>query len=166
MKAIRIFDIRGIARCVAAMFLDKPEIASRYPTRLTGEMRNQVYNPAYQEELFYVAAYTLYRLKILISNKRIEQRYYKARWHILMAIKYYVWGDSIPNLTSQKVKKTCSAIENFMSSGDEETVRRIKDLCTNVIDIDEVTRDKLKGSALVQDVKTKALEFRKTNPSK
>ncbi len=39
VKAIRVFDIQDIARCVAAMFLDKPEVASRYPNRLTGEMR-------------------------------------------------------------------------------------------------------------------------------
>lgn len=166
MKAIRIFDIREIARCVAAMFLDKPDIASRYPNRLTGEMRAMVYNPTYQEEIYHVAAYTLYRLKLLISNKRIEQRYYKLRWHIIMALKYYVWGDAIPNLTTQKIKKTCTAIERFMSAGDEDTVKKIKDLCADIIDIDDITRDKLKGSNLVQDVKTRALRFRNTNRPK
>lgn len=166
MKAIRIFDIREIARCVAAMFLDKPDIASRYPNRLTGEMRAMVYNPAYQEEIFHVSAYTLYRLKLLISNKRIDQRYSKLRWHIIMALKYYIGGDAIPNLTAQKIKRTCAAIEKFMSAGDEDTVKKIKGLCAYIIDIDDVTRDKLKGSNLVQDVKTKALQFRDANPPK
>ena len=44
VKAIRVFDIKEIGRCVAAMFLDKPDIASRYPNRLTGEMRDSVFN--------------------------------------------------------------------------------------------------------------------------
>ncbi|MCX7378325.1 MAG: AIPR family protein, partial [Alphaproteobacteria bacterium] len=39
VKANRVFGIKDIARCVAAMFLDKPEIASRYPNRLTSDLR-------------------------------------------------------------------------------------------------------------------------------
>ncbi|WP_084570669.1 AIPR family protein [Methylosinus sp. PW1] len=164
VKAIRVFDIKELARCVAAMFLDKPEIASRYPNRLTSEMRSLVFNPAYLEDVYHVAAYTLYRLTILIGNKRIDQRYSKARWHIIMAIKYYVCGESIPQLNSQKIKKFCSDIEGFMSAADDDTVKIVKDLCAQVFDIDDLTRDKLKGSILVQDVKSKSLAFRKENP--
>jgi AIPR protein len=71
VKAIRVFDIKEIARCVGAMFLDKPDIASRYPNRLTSELRSLVFDPNYQEEIYHTAAYTLYRLKILIRNNRI-----------------------------------------------------------------------------------------------
>jgi hypothetical protein len=163
VKAIRVFDIQEIARCVAAMFLDKPDIASRYPNKLTGDLRAQVFNPAYVEEIYYIAAYTLYRLKILIGNKRIDQRYYKLRWHIIMAIKYYVCGSTIPEFNSRKIKKMCEAIENFMSASDDDTVKKIKDLCANIVDMDGITRDKLKGSNLALDVKTKALVFREAN---
>ena len=166
VKAIRVFDIKEIARCVAAMFIDKPDIASRYPNKLTGELKQMVFHPGYLEDIYHVAAYTLYRLKILISNKRIDQRYYKMRWHVIMAIKYYVCGDALPQLTSPKIKKICSAIEVFMSAGDDATVQAIKSLCASIVDIDEITRDKLKGSTLVLDVKTKALAFRQKVPPK
>ena len=62
LKAIRVFDIKEIARCVGAMFLDKPDIASRYPNRLTSELRSLVFDPSYQEEVYHAAAYTVYRL--------------------------------------------------------------------------------------------------------
>lgn len=166
VKAIRVFDIKEIARCVAAMFLDKPDIASRYPNRLTSEMRTQVFDPTYQEEVYHAAAYTLYRLKILMSNNRIEQRYSKLRWHMIMAIKYYICGDTIPNMSSRKIKEKCEQIEAFMSNGDDDTVNAIRDLCASIVDIDDITRDKLKGSSLAQDVKAKALAFRKANPPK
>lgn len=166
VKAIRVFDIKELARCVAAMFLDKPDIASRYPNRLTGEMRSLVFNSAYHEEVYHVAAYTLYKIKLLISNKRIDQRYSKLRWHIMMAIKYYVCGDVIPQLNSPKIKKLCTAIETFISTADDETVRIVKDLCANVFDMEDLTRDKLKGSNLAHDVKLKALAFREANPPK
>ncbi len=160
VKRIRVFDIKELARCLAAMFLDKPDIASRYPNRLTAEMRALVFDPGYLEEVYYVSAFTLYRIKLLIGNRRIAQCYFKVRWHIMLALKYYVCGDAIPKLNSKKIKKSCEDIMTFMRRGDDETVRIIQDLCANVFDMDNLTRDKLKGSNLAHDVKLKALAFR------
>lgn len=36
VKAIRVFDIKEVARASASMFLSRPDLASRYPNRLTG----------------------------------------------------------------------------------------------------------------------------------
>jgi hypothetical protein len=129
-------------------------------------MRALVFNAAYVEDIYYIAAYTLYRLKILISNKRIDQRYYKLRWHIIMAIKYYVCGEKIPQLSSPKIKKLCEDLEEFMSAGDDVTVQKIKGLCGEIVDMDDITRDKLKGSSLVPDVAAKALLYRQATPPK
>jgi hypothetical protein len=164
VKAVRVFDIKEIARCVAAMFLDKADIASRYPNRLTSEMRTQVFDPKYMEEVYHSAAYTLYRLRLLMSNNRIEQRYSKLRWHIIMAIKYYVCGNETHQLNSRKIKSQCEKIEKFISNNDDSTVGILKELCAFIVDIDEVTRDKLKGTPLVLEVKAKALAFRATHP--
>jgi len=159
VKAIRVFDIKEIARCVAAMFLDKPDIASRYPNRLTSEMRSIVFDKSYHEEIYHVSAFALYRLRILLGNKRIDQRYSKLRWHIIMAIKYYVCGESVPRLSASKIKTACGEIEAFMAGG-EDTVKAISDLCSKVVDISDITRDKIRGSSLALDVKAKALSFR------
>jgi AIPR protein len=160
VKPIRVFEIKEIARCVGAMFLDKPDIASRYPNRLTSEMRASVFDRTYLEEIYHVAAYTLYRIKLLIGNKRIDGRYSKLRWHIMMAIKYYVCGDRIPSLSSNKIKCTCNDIEKFASGNDDETVKAIRDLCASIVDINDITRDKLRASSLVADVREKALAAR------
>ena len=87
-----MFDIKEIARCAGAMFLDKPDVASRYPNRLTGELKNVVFDRSYSEEIYHVAAYTLYRVKLLTSNGKIDPEDFKLRWHILTAIKYYILG--------------------------------------------------------------------------
>lgn len=160
VKAIRVFDIKELARCVAAMFLDKPDIASRYPNKLTGELRSQVFNKTFLEEVFYTAAYTSYKLKLHLGNARIDRAYSKSRWHIMMAIKYFVCGEKGLHLGSQKIKVDCKAIEDFIGASDESTLKTIKDLCSAIVDID-VSRDKLKGSVLAAEVKEKALAFRK-----
>lgn len=162
VKAIRVFDIKELARCVAAMFLDKPDIASRYPNKLTGELRGQVFNKTFLEEVFYTAAYTSYKLKLHLGNARIDRAYSKSRWHIMMAIKYYVCGDKSFHLGSQKIKSDCKLIEEFIGSGDDNTLKIIKELCSAIVDID-ISRDRLKGSVLAAEVKEKALLFRKAN---
>ena len=164
VKAVRVFDIKEIARCVSAMFLDKPDISSRYPNRLTGEMRAQVFDPLYQEEIYHTAAYTLYRIKLLMGNNRVEQRYHKLRWHIIMAIKLYICSNDTPQLGSRKIKSKCDEIETFVSKVDDDTVNIIRDLCAFIVD--DVTLDKLKGGALVVDVKAKALAFRERHHQK
>lgn len=160
VKAIRVFDIKEIARCAAAMFLDKPDVASRYPNRLTGELRELVFSKDYSEEVYHVSAYTLYRLKILLSSGRIDPKFSKMRWHILMAIKYYVLGESTPALGSKKIATACAQIENFISQNDDATLSKLRDLCGAIVDISEVTRDKLKGPSFSQEIKVKALARR------
>lgn len=145
------------------MFLDKADIAGRYPNRLTSELRDSVFSKKYDEEVFYISAYTLYRLKLLIGNKRIDPKYSKLRWHIIMAIKYYVCGANVPSLSSAKIKQVCSDIEQFMSRNDDDMVKTLKDLCGAIVDMNDITRDKLKGISLVQDVKEKALAQRKAH---
>lgn len=157
VKAIRVFDIKEIARCAAAMFLDKPDIASRYPNRLTGELRDLVFNKDYSEEVYHVSAYALYRIKLLLSNGKIDPKYSKLRWHILMAIKYFVLGDNTPQLGSKKIAAACASIEKFVSGNDDDTIVKIKDLCGAIVDINDITRDKMKTPTFSQEVKSKAL---------
>ena len=42
---VRIFDVRETARCYAAVALMRPDLASRYPNRLTGDLLNEVFRP-------------------------------------------------------------------------------------------------------------------------
>lgn len=51
VTALRVFGISDIARSVGSMFFDRPELASRYPNRLTGEMRNTVFKREYVEDI-------------------------------------------------------------------------------------------------------------------
>ena len=78
-----------------------------------------------------------------------------------MAIKYYVCGDNTPRLNSNKIKKIVSDIESFVSRNDDDTTKAIRDLCASIVDINDMTRDKLKGASLVLDIKAKALALRK-----
>jgi hypothetical protein len=161
VKAIRVFDIKEIARCAAAMFLDRPETASRYPNRLTGEMKDIVFNARNAEEIYHTAAYASYRLRLLMGNGRVDAKYGKFRWHILMAIKYFLCGEKTPQLTSGKIESICKTVKEFMARSDDAAIAQIRDLCSSIIKIEDVSRDRIKTPTFTLEVKNKALEFRK-----
>lgn len=86
---VRIFDVRETARCYAALVMMRPDLSSRYPNRLTGELLSDVFAQGAPEEDYYTACYSHYRLKMLTSNKRFDGRYSKLRWHIITAASKY-----------------------------------------------------------------------------
>lgn len=158
----RIFDVKQVARCVSAMFLDKPDLASRYPNRLTGEQHKSVFKKEIVQEVYYTATYSLYRLLIYLNSGRIDRKYTKLRWHILMAIKYYLADSSIPSIESVKIKRLCSKIESYMSSTEDGGADKIHALCSTVFGTPDITRDTLKGQTFVEVVKEKSIAARKS----
>ena len=95
-----------------------------------------------------------------MSNGKIDPKYSKLRWHILMAIKYYLLGLNVPQLNSSKIKASCGTIEKFITGNDDETIAKLRDLCEYVFDISDITRDKIKTPTFAIDVKSRALTFK------
>ncbi len=78
---VRIFDVRETARCYAATVMMRPDLASRYPNRLTGELLSEVFGAGKPEEDYYTACFCHYRLRMLTSNKRFDGKYSRVRIH-------------------------------------------------------------------------------------
>ncbi|MGR3715144.1 MAG: AIPR family protein [Thermohalobaculum sp.] len=160
IPAIRIFGIKDLARCVGSMFLDRPDLASRYPNRLTGEMQKLVFNPAYKEEIFYTAAHCYYRIGLHIGNQRISSKLSKVKWHLLMAIKYFIAGDEKVNLRHNNVIEICDRIRNLVASGKQSDIEHIRKLSEAVFSDLEVPRDQLKTQTMVATTRDNALSFK------
>lgn len=161
VKAIRVFDIKEVARATASMFLEKPDLASRYPNRLTGEMQNTVFKREYAEDIYYTSAFSLYRLQLLLSNAKIDPKYWKLRWHILMATRIYLEGESTPQLNSPKIKKLCENIDAFFASSEDEQIDQINQLCNAIGHAETLGRDQIRSITFVNEVRDAALRLRK-----
>ena len=159
VKAIRVFDIKEVARASASMFLNRPDLASRYPNRLTGEMRDLVFNRNYKEEIYYTSSYCLYRLLLLLSNNRIDRSYRRFRWHLLMAIRLYIEGPDSAALMRPKIKDLCESLENFLEQ-DDAKIERLGRLCAAAFPDTSVPRDELRTVSYVSEVKERVLKFR------
>ena len=141
---VRIFDVRETARCFAAISLMRPDLASRYPNRLTGDLLNDVFKPGQPEEAYYTACYAHYRLKMLISNKKFDGRYSKLRWHLMCAASKY----AAERFKEFGCKDRNEAIYNLFSANEGVWFDRLDQLVRAAIPDPDLSRDLLKSPPL------------------
>lgn len=149
----RIFTITETCRAVGAMFLRKPEMAYRYPTKMISTMYDQLINDRNKEIIYYTAALALYRFKLLASNGRIDSKYSIYKWHILMVLGYVANDKAMPSIQNKKVENYCKTIIKICSQSDDECLG----LFNKAIDVLETiglkeSRDDIRSVAYTQSI--------------
>lgn len=109
VEKVRIVTISTQIKAAAAMFFDKPHLASRYYGRLLKSV-DGIFNEEHKLSPYYTCAYLLYKLEYLFRNKLLPAQYRKFRYHILMLIKYDFSDGKVPNLNSNKIENVCKKI--------------------------------------------------------
>ena len=145
---VRIFDVRETARCYASASMMRPDLSSRYPNRLTGELLNEVFAHGAQEEDYYTACYIHYRLRMLTSNKRFDGKYSKLRWHIMTAAAKFC-GAKYKDLGC---KSKNEALYNLFSSNDGDWFERLDLLIKTALPDPDISRDLLKSPPLTATI--------------
>jgi hypothetical protein len=161
IPSIRIFDIKEIARCCGAMFFDRPDLSSRYPNQLVEDLRGAVFSSANKEEIFFTSAFAHYRLKLHLSNTRIDPVFNQLRWYALMAVKYYVCGKDLPDVKSSKIETQCNKIIDFFTLNDSATLSRWDEIAAAIRSLGPFDRDRIRAARFVQEVKDAVLQIRK-----
>jgi hypothetical protein len=126
----------------------RPDLASRYPNRLTSDLLNDVFKSGTPEEHYYASCFAHYRLRMLIGNKKFDQRYSKLRWHLMCAAsklcgaKCKEWG----------FKSKEEALHHLFSSNDGKWFDRLAELVSTAIPDPNLSRDVLKSPPLTATV--------------
>jgi len=145
---VRIFDVREAARCYAAVVMMRPDLSSRYPNRLTGDLLNDVFARGAQEEDYYTACYMHYRLRMLTSNKRFDGRYSKLRWHVMTAASKY--SAAMFKQLGCRSKNEC--LHSLFSANDGIWFERLDGLVRTAVPNPDISRDLLKSPPLTASV--------------
>lgn len=148
IAAVRVFDVRETARSFAAVSLMRPDLASRYPNRLTTDLLNDVFRPGTQEDIYYTACYAHYRLRMLISNKKFDSKYSKLRWHIMCAAAKYAGA----TYKYYGCKNKLEALFSLFSANEGEWFERLSKLISTAIPDANISRDLLKSPPLTASI--------------
>jgi hypothetical protein len=114
VRQSRIIDLKDLFRAVAAFWFDRPDLAARYPAEITKDLRILLEGNN-KEVVYFTAAMALYRVGLLISARKIPQDFFKARWHLLMCLKYVSGANETPNINHKKAEAYCDVLLDKMA---------------------------------------------------
>jgi hypothetical protein len=155
IPATRIFSLHSGAKCVAAMFCNRPELAARYPKAMYEELAETIFADGTKEIAFYAACLTMYRFILLVSNNVIPQNMKRFKWHMLPLVRVAVTGKDVHKLNSNAIEKQAQAVIDVVSrhgQGATALFTKLVGICQSV---GEVTSDRLKRQAILAEMAAK-----------
>ena len=160
-QATRIFDVRELSRCYAAMFLNQPHNAARYVKLIFSASGENLFKVDDRESLYYCSALALYKYNTLINSKKINaHNYTKVRWHIIQLFKW-VLHDKVENIlpSSNKADKYADKIIKSLSTKTKSYTSTFEK-CQAIIDyIGFPTDSELKRAKFTQDLQNAAKTY-------
>ncbi len=152
VPAVRVFSVHTAAKCVAAMFFHRPELAYRYPKQMYQLIGEKMFSEANKEIIFYCASLALYRLHLLVSNGTIPQNMRKFKWHILALVRVIIAGEKMPDLGSKKIDQYCQKIVDALSKHGAAAVTPFKKAAGIIEAMGDVSSDRLKRQTVLEEM--------------
>jgi hypothetical protein len=147
----RLVTIADQLKSVSAMLLNRPHLASRYPSKLYDEVGGVVFQDEHKTLPYVASAYAAYRLE---SAFRIglDSRFKLIRYHILMVMAYQVLGKPPANLaTAESEKQARQILTELRKSHHVEIFKRAAGLIESA-GAGIPSRDRLKRPAFTAEL--------------
>lgn len=152
VPAVRVFSVHTAAKCVAAMFFNRPELAYRYPKQMYQLIGEKMFAEGNKEIVFYCSSLALYRLHLLVSNGTIPQNMRKFKWHILALVRVIIAGDKMPDINSKKIDPYCQKIVDALSKHGSSAVTPFKKAAGIIESMGDISSDRLKRQAILEEM--------------
>ncbi|WP_208459059.1 AIPR family protein [Burkholderia gladioli] len=157
-QSTRVFDVREVARCYAAMFLDLPHNAARYVAKIFAASGDNLFRERDHEAYYYAACLALYKYQALINGRKIgAQNYVKVRWHVIQLFKWLCVNDmETPEPNSKKAEGYALKLIDALNSEERSYIKTFE-RCQKIIDeLGFPTDDELKRARFSQETKDAA----------
>jgi hypothetical protein len=143
------------SRALAAMYCERPELASRYPKAMYAELTDKIFSEDTKEITFYAACLTMYRLSLLVSNSVVPQNMKRFKWHILPIVRAIISGKGVDPLNSKKVEASAGKVITVMAHHGAETTKVFNKAVSICQDLGSVSQDRLKRQAILTEMLAK-----------
>ena len=155
VPAVRTFNVNVAAKAVASMFLERPDLAYRYPKQMYDQLGDQIFSDDTKESIFYASCLSLYRLHLLVASADIPQNMRKYKWHILVLVRAIVAGKEIPKLNSKKMEAYSGKLISSFSKHGKSVLDPFKQAISVIQSFENLTDDRLKRQAVLEEMLAK-----------
>jgi len=154
VPGIKIFDLKLLARCVAACFLQRPDLAFRFPRKIFSDasISSRAFSPDNREVIYYTACLLYYRVAILFSNKALPPEARRYKWHMMALFVRRVAGNHIPSLRAAKIEPFCESICNLILNDPKQCKETLMLCFESFKELGDVTDDRLKRQAVYEEM--------------
>lgn len=114
IERTRIVTPRNMIRAFASMFLNEPHRATRNYARLLDRVGKAIFAQGHRPEPYYVAAFSLYKLEYLFRTSRLDSKYKRSRYHLLLAARLLANPAPMPNMNAHNMDKYCKTISDIL----------------------------------------------------
>lgn len=151
IPATRIFSLHNAAKCVAAMFCNRPELAARYPKQMYEELTKSIFADETKESVFYASCLTMYRFNLLVSNSTIPQNMKRFKWHMLPLVRAIVSSKTVPQLNSKRAEVEAAQIIGAMGQHGQPATLVFNKVVEIYQALGEVSLDRLKRQTILNE---------------
>lgn len=152
---VRTFNINIATKCVTSMFLQRPDLAYRYPKRMYELFSEVIYSNDTKEIVFYASCLSLYRLHLLVASADIPQNVRKYKWHLIVLVRALIAGKEIPKLNSNRMEQYCQKIIDACSSHGDSLKGPFRRAVEIMLSVEDLTDDRLKRQAVMDEMLAK-----------
>lgn len=139
IKKKSIVDIREQIKSYVAIFIEKPHVVTGYFGKVYKDQKNNIFNKDHQYEPYYLSALTQFKFKELLTSKKIERKYNKARYHIFMLFRKIIESSEKLEPNKRKTKDYCDKILNIVRDG-KKCLENFRD-AVKILDISKISLD-------------------------
>ncbi|MGR6074510.1 MULTISPECIES: AIPR family protein [Achromobacter] len=149
VPGIKIFDLKLLARCMAATFLERPDLAYRFPRKIFSDrpISNLIFSQENREIIYYTGCLIYYRMSILFSNQQLPSGARRFKWHI-MALFVKKVAKKMPSLRDKKIEAWCKSIIDVIVSDPRKCKSEMISCYQLFENLGEVSEDRLKRQAV------------------
>jgi hypothetical protein len=97
-------------RAFAAMFLNEPHRTTRNFAGLKAKVGKEIFVKDHRMDLYYTAAYALYKTRFSIRTARIKREFSPAVFHIILVLRILIAGYERPSFKAKSAASYCSKI--------------------------------------------------------
>lgn len=154
VPGVKVFDLKLLARCVAACFLQRPDLSFRYPRKIFSDptISSRAFSSDNREIIYYSACLLYYRVAILFSNRAIPPEARRYKWHMIALFVLKVAGKTIPSLRTHKIEPYCGSVCEIILNNPAQCKETLSSCYDQIKSLGDLTDDRLKRQAVYEEV--------------
>ncbi|WP_197024279.1 AIPR family protein [Nocardiopsis sp. CNT312] len=148
----RVVNISDQMKAISAVFLDAPQSATRYVSRLYDEVGSSIFREDHKLSPYVASAFAAYRIENAFRTG-LDPSFKPIRYHILMAYKYHVLGKESAPLESRACEEqSVEIISALKRPGQVDVFRALAELIATFAGGQLPSSDRLKRQQFTQEL--------------